>query len=136
MTNGTIESLGRIRVQALIILAVVFGIGILTGIAIDRERRPGPPEAPPPNRLPPDMRQALDLSPEQELRIEKILSENSERTRALMDRIMPQLQALKDSIRTEVRAELTPAQQEVFDRFEHGFADPPPDRPPRPGPPR
>ena len=76
------------------------------------------------------MRQALGLSSEQDRRIAKILKGNDAKTRALMDRIRPMVRALKDSIRAEVRAELTPAQREIFDGFEHGLDAPPPDRPP------
>jgi hypothetical protein len=130
MTNTPLESLSRLRMQALAILAVVFVIGILTGVAIEKARRPCPPEAPPRDELPMEMRRELGLTPEQEHRIEKILKDNAGRTREVMDRIMPQLQALKDTIRADVRAELTPAQQEIFDRLERPLDAPPPGPPP------
>jgi hypothetical protein len=47
--RGSLESLGRLRLQALFILLVVFIIGALTGASIERTRRPRPP-GPPPGR--------------------------------------------------------------------------------------
>ena len=138
MTDRPLESLGRIRIQALVLLAVVFVIGAFAGAVYEETRRPRMPEAPPRGDLPPQMKRELALTPDQERRIARILDDNQERTTALMDRIMPKLRALKDSIRVQVRAELTPAQQEIFDRFEPSFDAPPPGRPPHEGgcPPR
>ncbi len=126
-----LETLGRLRLQALLILGVVFVIGALAGAAFERagfgrpERRGGPP----PDHmrgLPPHLRGKLDLQPEQARRIDQLLERNRERTDAVLDQYLPQLRALTDSLRVEVRAELTPAQREVFDRLEK---EPPP-RPP------
>lgn len=128
--NNHLESLGRLRLQALLILLVVFAIGALAGAAFERAggRRPGPGQGPPPERmrgLPPDLRERLDLQPEQARRIEQLLDRNRARTDAVLDQYLPQLRALTDSLRAEVRAELTPAQREIFDRLEK-------ERPPRP----
>jgi hypothetical protein len=129
MTKSPVET-RRPWIQAIAMLVVVFVIGALTGLALDRARGSRHPEPPPRQELPAEMRRALDLTPDQERRIERILKDNSGRAKDLMDRIMPQLQALKDTIRAEVRAELTPEQQEIFDRFDHPLDAPPPGPPP------
>jgi len=126
----TLESLGGLRLQALLLLLVVFLIGGLTGTAIERARHPRPP-APPRHGLPPHLRDALELSVEQDQRIDAILADYRPRTDALFDRIMPEVQALTDSMRAEIRAVLTPEQQAVFDRLEASKDG----LPRRPGPP-
>lgn len=129
--KGSLESLGRLRLQALLMLLVVFVIGGLTGAAIERSRRPGPPGPSPRAGLSPEMRAELDLTPDQGRRIDQILASNRPRTDAVLGRFLPQLRALTDSIRVEVRDVLTPPQQEIFDRMEPPLV-PPPLRPPRP----
>lgn len=157
-----VDAIGRLRVQALVILLVVFVIGVASGLAIGRAAGPhgGPPrqepprEGPPPGRmqgLPPALRERLDLTPDQERRIEAALEGNRARTDAVLDEYLPRLRALTDSLRVEVRAELTPAQQATFDKLEkerpprdgrdgrgpRGPHGPPPgEGPPPPGPPR
>lgn len=128
--KGHLESLGRLRLQALLLLLVVFVIGALAGVAFERAgfRRPAHRPGPPPEHLrglPPRLREELDLSPEQARRVEQLLERNRDRTDAVLDQYLPQLRALTDSLRADVRAELTPAQREVFDRLEK-------ERPPRP----
>jgi uncharacterized membrane protein len=132
----SLESLGRVRLQALIILVAVFVIGGLTGAAIDRARHPRPPARPPGQGLPPHLREKLALSTEQDRRIEEILASYRPRTDALFDRIMPSVHALTDSMRTEIRAVLTAAQQAIFDTQEPPPGNRPPLRPGRPPFPR
>jgi hypothetical protein len=76
------------------------------------------------------MREELELSPEQEHRIDAILASSRPRTDAMFDRFLPGLRAVTDSIRAEVRTVLTPQQQEIFDRLEPPLGLPPPGRPP------
>jgi hypothetical protein len=138
MTNS-LESLGRLRLQALLILLAVFVIGGLAGVAVERARHPRPSSPPPRPGFPPHLRVELQLTAEQNRRLDEILAGYRPRTDELFDRIMPRVQALTDSMRAEIRAVLTPSQQEIFDRME-----PPPDehrhppdgrRPPREPPP-
>lgn len=142
--NSHLESLGRLRLQALLILLVVFVIGGLSGIAFERagdrqpERRPPPPGGM--RGLPPDLAERLDLQPQQETRIDGILERYRARTDAVLDQYLPRLREMTDSLRVEVRAELTPEQRVVFDQLEkerprhpHGPDDrggPPPDHRP------
>ncbi len=133
------DAIGRLRVQALVILLVVFVIGVASGLAIGRATgsRGGPPHREPPRDgpprgrmqgLPPALRERLDLTRDQERRIEALLEGNRARTDAVLDEYLPRLRALTDSLRVQVRAELTPAQQVTFDQMEK-------ERPPREGPP-
>ena len=126
--NGTLESLGRLRLQALALLMVVFVGGVLAGAAFERARHHRPP-GPPREGLSPEMREELRLTLDQERRIDAILAESRARTDAAFDRFLPELRTLTDSIRAEVRTVLTPEQQEIFDRME------PPLGPHPPGPP-
>lgn len=123
--KDSLEALGRLRVQAIALLAVVFVMGALTGAAIERARhwrgappdRHGPPPGGPRERggLPPDFSRELRLSAEQETRIRAILDRSRPRTDSLLSTMLPQLKALTDSVRAEIRAELTPEQTKVFD---------------------
>ena len=77
------------------------------------------------------MRAELDLTPIRAAASTRSSRSNRPRTDAVLDRFLPQLRALTDSIRVEVRDVLTPPQQEIFDRIEPPLV-PPPLRPPRP----
>jgi Spy/CpxP family protein refolding chaperone len=153
------EALGRMRLQAILLLAAVFVIGILGGVAAERAlqknnppRRPGPPNLPH-NQLPPELTQELHLTPDQEERIRGIFEQYRPRTDAVLDEFFPKLRAVMDSARAEIRTVLSPEQQETFDRMKppeldrdgplHFPGGPPPGPPPfgyrppdRPGGPR
>ncbi len=60
---------------------------------------------------------ALDLTPEQRVRVDSILQRQTARSRALMRQVAPELQRLADSTRAELRAVLTPGQWERMERF-------------------
>lgn len=128
--RDSLESLGRLRLQALVLLLVVFVIGALTGAAIERARRPRPFGPPPHDGLPPQMREELQLTEAQSQRVDEILARSRPRTDAVLDRFMPQLRALTDSIRAEMRTVLTPEQQQIFDRLEPPFMPSPRPLPP------
>jgi hypothetical protein len=133
--NTGFESLGRVRLQATLLLLAVFVIGALSGVALDRLR--GWPPHPHPMRagerpgpgFPPELRAELRLTAEQEARIQKILDDHRLRMEAIIGDFFPRMHALTDSVRAEVRLQLTPEQQEAFDRiqppFERGGGPPP-----------
>jgi Spy/CpxP family protein refolding chaperone len=131
--KDSLESLGRLRLQALVMLAVVFVIGALTGAAVERARRPHPPRPPQHQGLPREMCEELHLTPPQIDRIDGILASNRPRTDAVLDQFLPQLRALTDSIRAEVRTVLTPEQQQLFDHLEPPLLPPALSRPPKGG---
>lgn len=116
------ESLGRVRTQGVLLLALAFGAGLAGGMALERVRatrefraaararaemrRPGGPM---------EAFRELDLTAEQREGIRTIL----EASRPLVDSVfgstMPRMSAIHDSVRAEIRALLTPEQQERFD---------------------
>ena len=126
MMHSGFESLGRLRLQAILLLVVVFIVGLLGGVAFERafggRQAPRRPMGPPPDGLPPGLSRDLGLTAEQEAGIKAIFERYRPKTDAILDEFVPRLRSATDSARAEVRALLTPAQQEIFDR----------DRPPEP----
>ncbi len=117
------EALGRLRLQAILLLAAVFVIGLLCGAAVERAlQKSGPPRRPggPPPRahgeLPRELTDELNLTQDQEGRVREIFERYRPRTDAILDEFFPRLRAVTDSARAEIRAILTPEQQETFDR--------------------
>ncbi len=117
-----IESLGRIRVQGAVLLAVAFLVGVLAGVAGDRavlQRGTEPPPLGPPRAgrgfLPPPL-ERLDLSAEQRRQITDILERRRPRTDSVLEEALPQLRSIMDSIREELRNVLTPEQRERLGR--------------------
>ena len=61
------------------------------------------------------MERELDLTPDQRQRIDKILEESQDRSRALMEPVTPQLREEVKRAKAEFREVLTPGQQATFD---------------------
>jgi Spy/CpxP family protein refolding chaperone len=57
----------------------------------------------------------LDLSPEQRASIERMFERREDRLEAYWDRQLPDLEALIDSSRSEIRGILTPEQRTTYD---------------------
>jgi Spy/CpxP family protein refolding chaperone len=138
--NEETKPIRRVPVQGLVLVAVVFVAGLLTGGAIERIRmshvRPLPPSME--NRGPlPWPFASLDLTEEQESRIIEIFESGRPLTDSIMQEVMPRLTAINDSIREEIRSILTPEQVEQLEREFEKRGLPPEDfgRHWRPGPP-
>jgi Spy/CpxP family protein refolding chaperone len=124
--NDGLEYLGRARIQGLVLLLVVLLAGVLLGAAGDRllswrEGSPGggPPRHGPPRHGPPGLPQVLDrmdLSAAQRDAIDSLLRAYRPRSEAILRTVLPELRSQSDSLRAQVRAVLTPAQQREFDR--------------------
>lgn len=123
------ESLGRVRLQGIALLALAFVAGALGGMAVERVRvsrvRPAPPQwMPTRGELPPGFG-GLDLTPEQRERIQDIFRASRPRTDSVLRASLPRLEAIHDSVRAEIRALLTPEQRRRFDemgsRGQRGF---------------
>lgn len=110
---------------------VIFASGIVTGALIS-SHRPVPATAPVegaaankptgPAPLHPlraellrKIEKNLNLSVDQKQKIEKIMHQSQERTRPLWDQIAPQMHEETLRVREEIRAELTPEQQQKFE---------------------
>lgn len=121
MTGG-IESLGRIRLQGIVLLAVAFSVGALAGAAGERVRasRVGPPPPEfmrPPGRFP-GFFDRLDLTETQREQIDQIFRESRPLTDSLMNAWLPRVRVVMDSVQQRVRNILTPEQREQLDEME------------------
>lgn len=109
----------RARVMGLVVLVVMFAIGALTGAATMRvasgEKVEASERADRPKR--PGLFETLQLTAEQRTEIDAIM----ERRRAEVDEFWnqhgPQLRAIMDSARAEMRTVLTPEQRELEEQF-------------------
>jgi len=146
-----IESLGRIRLQGITLLAVAFLVGGVVGVVFEKIRSE-PGGRPVFGRmadlhgrlgeLPPFLDE-LGLSEQQEARIREILEKRRPMTDSILQQTMPHLRAILDSTRNDIRKLLTPEQCVRLDRQlprrdEAGQSWPPPGpgdtsgHPPRP----
>jgi Spy/CpxP family protein refolding chaperone len=115
------ESLGRVRLQGITLLAIAFAAGAVGGMAVERLRasraRPTPPEwMPVRGDLPPGFR-GLDLTAEQRERIQEIFRASGPRTDSVLRASLPRLEAIHDSVRLAIRDVLTPEQRRRFDEM-------------------
>ena len=128
MTEG-LESLGRVRLQGIILLVVAFAVGVLAGVAGERAlwsaRRPAPPLGqfgPEPGGRPgfgremvPALYEQLDLSDQQREEIRSIFETYRPQSDSLLQEYFPRIRALMDSARLRVRDVLTPEQRARLD---------------------
>ncbi len=119
-----IESLGRVRLQGIVLLLIAFLAGGVAGFAggrITAHRfpvRPGFGVHATLNRpagLPPFF-DRLDLSADQRAKITAILERERPRTDSILRISLPALRAIAESAHAEIREVLTPAQREQLDR--------------------
>ncbi len=98
---------------------VIFGAGVITGgLLVKQVTKPA--SAPQPflrAEMLHRMTRSLDLRPEQRERIEHILRASQERTRILFDLLRPEFNEETRKVNELIRAELTPAQREEFERL-------------------
>lgn len=123
MTDA-IESLGRVRLQGIVLLLIAFVAGAVAGFAGGRitahrfalrtafgvhatVNRP--------RGLPPFF-DRLGLSPDQRAKITAILERERPRTDSILRTSLPALRAIAESAHAEIRDVLTPAQREQLDR--------------------
>lgn len=119
------ESLGRVRVQGILLLAIAFVIGGIAGVLVDRAKRSrdhrprfervekrmgGPGEFP-------GFFGKLDLTDEQREKIRAIFEAHRPVIDSLMGETMPRIRALRDSAEAEIRLVLTAEQLEKFEKL-------------------
>lgn len=127
--KDAVESLGRVRVQGIILLVLVFVIGGVVGAMVDRanpfrDRMPrgfGMDKIPDgPGGNPGEMPwffEKLDLTEDQRTQIRVIFEAHRPVIDSLMGETMPRIRALRDSAEAQITAILTPEQREKFERF-------------------
>jgi len=109
--------------KAVIAATLIFGSGVLTGVYLVKPRLDSKrPDAP--VNLSDEKRvvfvnqldRQLSLKESQKRRINEILTQSNERTRALWEPIADQMRDELSAVREAIRAELTPGQQARFDQ--------------------
>jgi Spy/CpxP family protein refolding chaperone len=117
-----------VRFQGIALLAIALAAGALGGMAVERVRtsraRPAPREWMPMRGGLPHGFNELNLTPEQQERIQAIFRSSRPRTDSVLQASLPRLEAIRDSVRAEIRAVLTPEQQRQFDEMEMRGAGP------------
>lgn len=133
--KDAVESLGRVRVQGVLLLLIVFVAGGVAGALISRinptkDRRPRTErfERPPdgagvPGEFPGFFRD-LELSDSQREQIRAIFHKLRPAIDSLMDESMPKIRALRDSADAEISTILTAEQREKFERLSPRFRFP------------
>ncbi len=111
----------RGRSVGLILLMVTFVAGGLVGAAANRvlEARPVTSSTSAPNTAcerEQDVFERLDLTPQQQERVDEILARRREQADIFWQEAGPRLHELMDSTRTEIRNVLTPEQRAEYDR--------------------
>jgi Spy/CpxP family protein refolding chaperone len=122
----------RTRLLGLVLLVVTFLVGAFSGAAVDRRwvlaqpapaaaAEPAPPGGAAPASAPrsrdADIFDHLELSAEQRVRIDSILEAGKVKVDAFWKEEGSHLRAVVDTTRSEVRALMTPAQREAYDRL-------------------
>jgi hypothetical protein len=111
----------RARLTGMIMLAIAFTVGSLTGAAAIRvAEADGAPKlmlSKQQRQQQPDLLERLELSAEQKTRVDAILEQRRQEMQAFWAVHGPTLQGIADSARSELRGVLTPEQQEIETRF-------------------
>lgn len=118
-------TIGRLRTQGIMMLAVTLIVGVLLGVAVERVRvvreanRPRPFEGFRPTRNPlPRNFDELGLTDEQRTQLTAIFESRRDHTDSIMQQVLPELRAHMDSIHGEIAEILTPEQMERFEEME------------------
>ena len=134
-----VESLGRVRAQAMVLLVIAFLAGAFVGGTIERvmvrgrsgaprDTRGGPRGGPPTARAPrapgalPGWYEQLDLTTDQRAKIEAILSKRSDRVNSAIEMACVVIRPARDSSSTEADAVLTASQRTKRDSIFAAFA--------------
>ena len=108
----------RSKTLALLFLVIALAVGYALGFAADRASvrdRLAPRWDPRAMRA--ELHAELGLSEAQRVVVDSILDRRNERIRALLAPVQPQIDAVKDSARVQIRLRLTPEQQEKYDEI-------------------
>jgi len=109
----------------------IFGTGVITGGLLVRNASPGVARqsTAPARQLPVAtpgivrveflrrLQRELDLSAEQKLKVDRIITQSQERSRRLLEPVAPQLREEVNRAKAEFRAVLTPDQEKRFEEL-------------------
>lgn len=123
--KDTVESLGRVRIQGILLLVIVFVAGAVAGAMLDRanplrERKPRSERLEGRSGGPhgfPGLFGKLDLTDEQRIKIDSIFEVHRPVIDSLMSATMPQIRAERDSAEAQINAILTPEQRVKFENL-------------------
>ena len=110
----------RAQTVGLLMLVIIFAVGAMTGAAtmrVARDDRSDPREAVESRERRPSLWETLDLTPEQRARVDDIMERRRGEVQAFWTEHGPQLRAVMDSARADVREVLTPEQQAIEAEF-------------------
>jgi Spy/CpxP family protein refolding chaperone len=120
--------------KAILAVLVIFGAGLVTGMVLNKvsvNPKPAASVRPPGTRsqkplsleqlrkveLMMRVQKDLDLTPEQRVRIEKIIGDGQGRIRDLWQQVEPDIYDEYQDVRTKFCAELTPEQRQRYDEL-------------------
>lgn len=111
----------RARLTGMIMLAIAFMVGSLSGAAAIRvAEADGAPKlirTKSQQQQSPNLLERLELTAEQRVRVDAILERRRQEMEAFWEVHRPTLQAIADSARAELRGVLTPEQQQVEEQY-------------------
>jgi Spy/CpxP family protein refolding chaperone len=110
----------RAQAMGLLMLVIIFAVGAMTGAATMRVTSGDsaePREAVGSRERRPSLWETLDLTPEQRARVDDIMERRRGEVQAFWNEHGPQLRAVMDSARADVREVLTPEQQAIEAEF-------------------
>jgi Spy/CpxP family protein refolding chaperone len=111
------------RSTAVVAIVALFLVGVAVGalgyhsFLVGQMRRPGGFAAWGTRLLASDLKRHLDLTPQQEAEIERILAESRAESVALHREMRPRVRAILDRTHARIGAVLTPPQRAEFERF-------------------
>lgn len=109
----------RARLMGLLVLAMMFAVGALTGAATMRvvagDEIPSRGEREAGER--PSLFERLNLTPEQRAEVDAIMERRRDEVDEFWKQHGPQMRAIMDSARAEIRTVLTPEQREIEEQF-------------------
>jgi Spy/CpxP family protein refolding chaperone len=110
----------RAQTVGLLMLVIIFAVGAMTGAATMRVASGDsakPRQAVESRERRPSLWETLDLTPEQRARVDDIMERRRGEVQAFWNEHGPQLRAVMDSARADVREVLTPEQQAIEAEF-------------------
>lgn len=109
----------RARLMGILVLAMMFAVGALTGAATMRVAAgdESPARAREERSKRPDLFEKLELTQEQRTQVDAIMERRRREVDAFWKQHGPQLRTIMDSARTEMRSVLTPEQREIEEQF-------------------